>query len=226
MKPDFWDLLTLSNSELVLLRDVPAAEVTRLRESTTGHTRRLGAWVASIGGWGGLKTVAEISAEVGIAPGTTRAFVRYRKLKTRTPRRQRTQAQLALLSYASRPQPARAACLVIGILPCECVLYRAAAQRLIDATVEFSEILEWTPDRLEREWSRLGLVIEPPPPRPGLSEDEIRKVAAKVEGDGKPRRGTTGPPDSWLPWSADEIAAIAAKVEAEDTDAEDPLWSP
>ncbi len=153
------DLVRLTNAELAR-HGLPREVVTFERMRTTGHERRIAPqWIPSIGMWGGTRSVKDIADALDMPRAQVRSWMKFRRLRTRTRRYERTPAQLAVLSLATTG-PAREVAPRLGILAAECCAYRAAGQRIRDAyDVTLATILSWPPDKLERAWEDQGLDI-------------------------------------------------------------------
>lgn len=201
------DYITETNATLIA-RGVPAALVTYERERRTGHVRRLSPrWSRSIGMWGGTKTKREISDALEIPVSVVHSISMFWKLKARTRRHSRTQAQLAILSLGT-PGPAREVGPKLGILPIEVVLYRAACETIrTEMGVTLKDALGWTPDELEEVWHHLGLAVEHNP-RTEVNYDDPAELDAVV------RQAHSG-------WTKEELGAIVDLVRKELPDVDD-----
>ncbi len=174
---DACDYVTRTNAELVRL-GVPAETATYERLRRTGHMRRLSpTWGASIGSWS-VKTLRQIAEHVGVPVARAHTWAQFRRLKTRTRRYRRTQAELAVLALATAG-PAKDVAPILGLLPVEVVLYRAAGECLrVETGTPLLDILQWSPARLEAAWRDLNLVVEHVPPRTTVDYSNPEEIAA------------------------------------------------
>lgn len=159
MSIDLRDLVTMRNDELGR-RGFVVEEITALRERYSGHVRRIGsAWSSTVGLWGRVGTLREIAEAARRVPDAVKSYARARgRLRWRTRRAARTQAELSVLAFASWPTPARDVAATLGALPVEIVLGRIAlTELLVEEEVRFADVLGWMPARLEQVWARLGL---------------------------------------------------------------------
>lgn len=206
-------LVTESNAGLVRL-GVPRESATYERMRGTGHMRRLSpTWARSLGLWGGVRTMREISVLLDAPVARVHSWARYRRLRTRTRRFTRTQAQIAVAALAA-PGPARDVARTLGVLPVEAALYRGAAERLRqEMGVGLREVLTWTPVELDEVWNELGLRVEHVP-RTTVNFDDPAELDAIV------REAQGG-------WSRDqigEIVALAMRELPEVDDEETSAW--
>lgn len=166
-------LVRLTNRELAA-RGMPASTITAERERMTGHPRRIAPpYWRTLGWWGGVRGTTEIAVDLEIAPMALRWWAKSRRLRTRTKRLQRTQAQLAVLCAAT-PGPAREVGPKLGVLAAEACMYRAACELLKEELgVNLPAILAWSPEELEANWEACELIVEvDDPSRVRLYDDE------------------------------------------------------
>jgi hypothetical protein len=179
LPPSLLDYATRKNAELIQL-GVEPSNLSGERMRRTGHPRRISPrWAPSIGMWGGVQSMRDIAAACGATFAQTHAWAQYRHLRTRTRARQRSQALLAIHALAT-PGPARTVASLLGILPVEVCLYRAAAELLrVEAQVTLREVLGWDAVRLERTWDSLGLCVEHERPSPPSPREQIARAFAR-----------------------------------------------
>lgn len=155
------DMISMSTDDLVA-HGVPRAEVAALRQSMTGHRRPLSPkWLRAVGGWGGVLTLQEIAARVGVETAVVRDYSKGMGLRAATQQKRRSQAELAVLLWCDRHCPSGASCVSHGVLPVERVLHCVALQYLLDdAGIGIGEVLAWTIAELRDHWTALDLDIE------------------------------------------------------------------
>lgn len=160
---DFWDLLRLSNAELVE-HGVPAPEATNLRMSFTGHEKPLStAWMQTIGSWGRTQTLETIAQRAGKTRTQAKSYAAKRGLRAATKKHKRHQAQLAAGLYFDRDRLPAESCRWWGVLAVERVLLLASFQEVLDSHgVAADEALRWEPMELLLRWRDSGVGVEPP----------------------------------------------------------------
>lgn len=154
------DFVAMTNAQLVKL-GVPPELATYERTRRSGHVRRIAPrWARTIGWWGGVRSLREIAEHTEASVEQAHAWAMYWGLRTRTKHRVRTQAQLSVQALAT-PGPAAHVARAMGVLPVECVLYRAAAEIMrVELATPLSTLLTWSPEALEDAWHWLDLAIE------------------------------------------------------------------
>lgn len=183
MNDTLWKLLTVPTQELALLWNISAAEVRRKRLEYTGSARPLSEpWCYALGRWGGVQSIAEIAARLGLPPHIVRDYAKGKKLRAASPSRRRTHAELAVLLYAEHERRPQDSCRDHGVLLVERHLLCTYLEQLLEREkVRFETLLQWTPERLEEAWQRGGHSFDPPNP---LTEearaDEFRAMLRKV----------------------------------------------
>ena len=163
MNETTWELLTLPTDTLSKKWEISPAEVRRRRLEATGSARPLSEpWCYAVGSWGGVSSAAAIASRVRRSRSEVRDYAKGQKLKTAPQGRQRTQAELAVLLYADRRQPAKESCRKYGVLVVERHLLCTRLQSLLDAhRIPFAGLLLWSPERLAEEWENAGLALAP-----------------------------------------------------------------
>ena len=162
MTPSFWDLLLRSNQELEAM-GVATSEATPLRQSFTGHTRRLHVtWAGTIGMWGRIRGIEAIAGAVRRDARDVRNHASTAGLKYATRSETRTQPELAVRLYCDRGRDPRESARAFGVMPCERVLYLAGVQLVLDEhALTIEELLEWPLHALEETWRDLGAEVRP-----------------------------------------------------------------
>jgi hypothetical protein len=159
--------------------------VRRQRLAITGQSRTLDErWHAAFGSWGGVRPLDEIAFRVGLEKSVVRDHAKGMNLRTATRRHRRTHAELAVLLYADHTAPVAESCARHGVLRAERALLVGHLQALLDTHgVEFTELLRWPIDVLERAWSDAGMSVEPPvPPRSSTTNLDALRAMGCSEG--------------------------------------------
>jgi hypothetical protein len=176
-------LAVMTNAELAE-HGMPSEIITYERERMTGHLRRIQErWAKTIGMWGGVAGIQEIADRAEVERNPAVEYAKLRGLKWRTKRRVFTPAQLGVLAMAT-PGSARDAAKVLGILPIEATMYRAATTEVMTHYVTpLSVLLTWRVADLEAAWRRLDLRVEAPEIDRQMVFDEanIARVVAEAE---------------------------------------------
>ena len=95
------ELATMSNGELAR-RGMPRDTITFERRRYTGHVRRLSTlWSRTIGWWGGVRSMRSIADELEVPIAQVHSWTQWRRLRTKTGKYERTQAQLAVAALAT-----------------------------------------------------------------------------------------------------------------------------
>lgn len=159
----FWDWLLAPAEELIAM-GVPPREVAALRRAHVGRTKPIPfRWLRTVGRWGGVQSLAEISAATGITITAVKNYANAHRLKYATSRTRTTHAQLAVRLYLDRGVAKEVSARRFGVLVVERqALCESLQQLLDDSRITIHELLRWPIDELESTWASHGFSIAPP----------------------------------------------------------------